>query len=426
MTAKSLHPHEEPAPGSARWMVPVALFVSLGVAFLDRMNLSFAVPEMAAHYDWSVEEVGHNGSLLMSLFFIGYGLSNIFLSGFAGRIGPRKSLLTIVLLFSLFTMLGAPAAGISFVLFGLTRFALGISEGVHFPMMSMLTRNWFPISERSRANSLWVSGILIATFAAPFILLPIIERWGWQTMLLISGGMGLLISWPVVWMFVHDSPAQSPRLSHSERTWLNSQLAHEPQVEEKPGWGFFRMPDFHIALVGAILNNIFSMGFLMWLPTFYREARGMSAEDLKWAATAPYFFGLAGLAFYGWLGDRIGRRTILAGAGYAASGVLALAAMFVESHIVMVGLFGFAAFFQATYTSQEWAILQRILPTGSIARGSGVYNGLGILIGGGFGQLVIGEVIAQSKNYSAAIATITVAAFIATATMFILHRRVRV
>lgn len=407
-------------------MVPVALFVSLSVAFLDRMNLSFAVQDMAAHYDWGVEEVGRHGGNLMSLFFIGYGLSNIFLSGFAGRIGPRKSLLTIVLLFSLFTMLGAPAAGISFVLFGFTRLALGISEGVHFPMMSMLTRNWFPISERSRANSLWVSGILIATFAAPFILLPIIERWGWQTMLLISGGMGLLISWPVVWLFVHDSPAQSPRISDAERSWLESQLAAEPHEEEKPGWGFIRMPDFHIALFSAILNNIFAMGFLMWLPTYYREARGMSADDLKWAATMPYFFGLAGLAFYGWLGDRLGRRSMLAGAGYAAAGLLAFGAMFVESHVIMVGLFGLAAFFQATYTSQEWAIIQRILPAGSMARGSGVYNGMGILIGGGFGQLVIGEVIAQSRNYSAAIATITVAAFVAAATMFVLARRLKI
>lgn len=419
-------PSSPGAPGRARWWIPWALFVSLAVAFLDRMNLSFALGDMARHYGWSVEEVGRRGGGLMSLFFIGYGLSNMLLSGPAGRFGPRRSLLTIVLFFSLFTILGAPAAGISFAIFGATRFLLGISEGVHFPMMSALTKRWFPASERSRANSIWVSGLLVATFLAPLLLVPIIQHWGWRAMMVVSGALGLCVTWPILYYFVHDGPEVSPRVGSAERDWLTGRIAAEEHEDPAGGsWAFLADSNFYIALGGAILNNVFGFGFLMWMPTYFTEGRGMAPEDLKWAATLPYFFAISGMVLFGWLGDRAGKRALLAGVGYALAGAFAFGATRAPSPAVTVGLFAVAAFFQASFTSQEYALIQRILPRTSVARGVGLYNGLGILIGGGGGQWLIGEVIARSGNYNAAIAAITMAAGAASLMMCVLAARLR-
>src|SRR5262249_9120614 len=159
------------------------------------------------------------------------------------------------LLFSLFTMLGAPAAAVSFTLFGVTRLLLGLSEGVHFPMMTTLTKNWFPANERARANSLWISGILVAQLAAPFLPVPLLARGGWRSVLVITGTLGRLTWWPSVWFSVHNSPESSPRISDAERAWLRRHADSEATDEGTGDRRYLRDANFYIALAGAVLNN---------------------------------------------------------------------------------------------------------------------------------------------------------------------------
>ena len=153
--------------------------------------------------------MGARGGQLMSLFFIGYGLSNILLTPLAARLGPRRALLLIVVLFSLFSALGAPLSS-SLVLFGATRLAMGLGEGPHFPMMSALTRAWFPPGERSRANGLWIGGAVLATVITPLIVVPVIGAFGWRAMLVAVGLTGMLVTLPLLWLVVRDTPEQAP------------------------------------------------------------------------------------------------------------------------------------------------------------------------------------------------------------------------
>ena len=154
------------ASSRIRWRIPLVLLVSVLVSYFDRMNISYALPVIAKDYGWGVEEVGKNGGLLMSIFFVGYGLANICLSPLGEKIGPRRSLIVIVFLFSGFTFLQSPF-GLMFSAFVAMRFLLGVSEGIHFPMMSTLMKRWFPLHERSRANGIWICGIFLSMILAP-------------------------------------------------------------------------------------------------------------------------------------------------------------------------------------------------------------------------------------------------------------------
>ena len=60
-----------------RWRIPFVLLVSVLISYFDRMNISYAIPVIAKDYGWGVEEIGKNGGLLMSIFFVGYGLGAI-------------------------------------------------------------------------------------------------------------------------------------------------------------------------------------------------------------------------------------------------------------------------------------------------------------------------------------------------------------
>ena len=238
-----------PAGGARRWVIPCVLGVSLYVAFIDRMNLALAMPKLAEHYGWTTEEIGDRGGLLLGAFYIAYGLSNLLLSGFAARIGPRRSLIGLVCVFSFFTMLGAPLSH-SLALFVMTRVFLGVGEGVHFPMMNAVMKHWFPPFERSRANAIWGFGSTFAMFTFPFFLVPVFYHFGWLAMLFACVLIGVLVTVPLLYLFVFDTPRGSPRISPEEAEWIEQNL--ETEAPTPADWGFLKAPVFWVAVLGAI------------------------------------------------------------------------------------------------------------------------------------------------------------------------------
>ena len=60
------------------------------------------MPLIAAENGWTDAETASNGALLMGLFYAGFGIANIFLTPFGTRAGPRRSLIVIILLASLY------------------------------------------------------------------------------------------------------------------------------------------------------------------------------------------------------------------------------------------------------------------------------------------------------------------------------------
>jgi MFS transporter, ACS family, D-galactonate transporter len=196
----SMHPNLE-----TRWQIPVVLGITVLINYFDRNNLSLALPRLAQDFGWSDREVGSKGELLLAAFFLSYGLSNILLSPFAEWFGPKRSVMVAISAFSLVTILSAPL-GYSFTALIVLRLLLGLAEGVHIPMLSAITSRWFLPGERSRANAIWSSGILLSTAIAPLIIVPLIQALNWRVTFAVLGVGGLLLSVPLVYFLVQERP----------------------------------------------------------------------------------------------------------------------------------------------------------------------------------------------------------------------------
>lgn len=188
-----------------RWRIPVVLAISVLINYLDRNNLSLALPRIAQDFGWSDREVGSKGELLLAAFFLSYALSNMLLSPFAERFGSKRSVMVAIGAFSVITMLSAPL-GYSFTAMIVLRLLLGLGEGVHIPMLSAIISRWFLPSERSRANAIWGSGILVSTAIVPLIIVPLIQVLGWHPTFALLGISGMLLSLPLVYFLVQDKP----------------------------------------------------------------------------------------------------------------------------------------------------------------------------------------------------------------------------
>lgn len=421
-----VNPMSNQSPGRVRWRIPFVLLVSVVIAYFDRLNISLALPKIAEEYSWATDEMG-KGGMLMGIFFAGYGLANIFLSPLAEKFGPRKSLFAAVILFSLFTMAGA-AVGSIFALFVIVRLLLGLGEGVHFPMNSKLTKNWFPVHERSRANGIWISGVLLATFLSPILLVPVIEHFGWRAMLVLLGAFGMLVTLPLLWRFCWNTPGECPAIEKAEIDYIQSGM----EEDEPPQEGFWRQVRpflknkiFWVVLVAGVCNNFASYGLLMWFPTYFTEGRGSEYDQLAYALPLQYGSGILGIALMSWLGDKTRRRALLAGFGYLATAVLAYLATRSDAIVMTVALFSAAIFFQMSFVAQEFAILQRILPKNRVGTGTGLYNGVAMFMGGGLGSWIVGESVAATGSYDTGILVLVGAALAAGVTMLFLSRLLR-
>lgn len=410
--------------GAVRWRLPVVLLITVIVAYFDRLVISLALPAISSEQSWTVQETGKYGGILLSVFFVGYGLANMFFSPVGERYGPRRSLTSAVTLFSLFTMAAALVGGFLWA-FLTALFLLGLGEGIHFPMNSKLIRNWFPMHERSRANGMWVSGILFATIFAPVLLVPVMERFGWRMMFVLLGFLGIFLVVPLILLHCYDSPRKHPAITNFEISYIERGM-EEDESEVDGFWNqvkpFLGKNTYWLAMLAGIFNNIASFGLVMWFPTYFVEGRGLEFSKLKFALPIPYIAGVFGIVVMAWLGDKTQRRALLAGFGYLLTGVFALCAAKAPTINLTVALFSIAIFFQMSFTAAEFAMLQRILPRNRVGTGTGFYNGMTMLIGGGLGPSIVGVVVATTADYTSGILAILGAAFLAGAVLLLLSR----
>ena len=407
-----------------RWRFPFVLLLSVIVAYMDRMKISYALPKIAADYGWTVAQTGKYGGLLMSIFFIGYGLSNVFLSPVAEKYGPRKSLLFIIAGFSLICMIQTPLA-LLFTALVATRFCLGIAEGAHFPMLNSLTKNWFPPFERSRANAIWLCGIQGSMIIAPLVVVPIINLFTWQGMFVVLGLMGLLLVLPLFWLMVFDTPQDHPKISKEEIEFIQNNL--EADLPEKAGFregiGFFlKEKRYWLCVAASTLNNIGAFGTLTWLPTYFTEERGLPFSSLTWAVSIPFVFAVLGLVVWAFLGDKTNRRSLIAAAGTFLSGFAIYFATWVDSVSGAVAFFSLSVFLQASYTAGGFVVVQRILPKNRVATGVGLFNGLAMMVGGALGPVVVGGMVSATGNYTMGILSMMAVAFMTGAVLLYLSR----
>lgn len=395
-----------------RWRIPIVLAVTVFVNYLDRNNLALALPRIARDFGWNDRQIGAHGEWLLGAFFLSYALSNMLLSPLAERFGLKRSVIAAIAAFSLFTILSAPL-GQSLSALIVLRLLLGLGEGVHIPMLSAITSRWFPPNERSRANAIWGVGIILAVASAPLLIIPLIQTVDWRIAFAILGTVGILVSIPLVWFFVEDEPHHSHFPSDLEL------------VDDAPGVDYKRDWRFWLITLGGALNAFCAFGILNWLPTYFNRAKGVDFEHLGYPLAIVFTAGIVGIALMAYLGDKLQRRALLASIGFAIAGVFVYIASSVNQLAILVLCFVIAVFFQSAYGAQEYALVQRLLPSHRVGAGTGLYNGLSVLFGGVGGSLIPGSIVAGTGSFDAAIFSIVVGALLAAFVMLVLARSLR-
>ena len=267
-----------------RRLIPF-LIVCYFVAYLDRVNVSFAKLHMNEAVGLSEAAFG----LGAGLFFIGYFLfevpSNIFLERVGARVWIARIMITWGIVSAAFAFIpsisaatGVPNEGVFYSL----RLLLGACEAGFFPGIIFYLTLWFPAVYRARVISLFMLAIPISSIIGSPIsgMLLSLTGWGlegWQWLFIIEGLPSILVGIGVL-LYLTDFPRQARWLQKDEIAWLEDVQATEKRNKEKVEHLSLlqALTDARILLCAAVYFclNAASYGVAFFLPTIIKGFRG--------------------------------------------------------------------------------------------------------------------------------------------------------
>jgi ACS family tartrate transporter-like MFS transporter len=392
-------------------LIPL-IAIAYGVAYTDRVNISFAALQMNRDLHFSASSYG----LGAGLFFLSYAACEIPSNLLLYRFGARRWIARIM-----FTW-GFLAMGMMFVKtpreFYVVRFLLGMAEAGFFPGVVYYLSQWFPANVRARTVSrfyvaLPLSSVFMGGLAGALLSLQgRLGLAGWQWLFLAEGLPAVILS-VIFLVYLPNTPAEAKWLTAEEQDWLVNQLrADNSAIGERHGEGALRaILNPRVWQLGIYLLCIY-IGFYAFsfsAPVLIQQATGLSNTYVGFAIAIMGVLGALGLVLNGQHSDRAGERYL-----HLVVPCVLIAAAFVVGGLTVAPIFAIPAYaiifigFNAT-AGPSWAIASSFLTGRSAAAGIATANTIAI-VGGFLGPYWMGRAKDFTGNYQTGLLTLAIPA----------------
>ncbi len=345
----------------AKRLIPF-LFLCYVLNYIDRVNISFAHLQFRA--DLGLTEASYG--LGVGVFYIGYVLFEVPSNLLLRRIGPRRTIARIMVLWGLVSI------SMMFVRnptqFYIARIALGIAEAGFFPGIVYYLTSWFPDRHRARVLSAFVLGIAVAGIVGGPIsgwILGHADGWhalrAWQWLFLLEGVPPVLVGL-VALGYLPDSAASAKWLSAEEKACVARELdgSRRGRADDRRighfgaalrDWRVYvcAFGYFTITWAGSVLN--------FWAPAVIRQAGVANLWHIGLVSAVPYLVGAIGMVLASRHSDATQERRLhFAGCALIAAAGAALLGAAHASFAPALGGLALVAIGYLTCTAIFWTI----------------------------------------------------------------------
>jgi ACS family tartrate transporter-like MFS transporter len=286
--------------------------IGYGIAYMDRLNISFAALQMNRDLHFSASVYGFGAGL----FFLSYSACEVPSNLLLVRFGARRWLARIMFTWGLLSI------GTLFVKtpmeFYVMRFALGVAEAGFFPGIIYYLSRWFPARQRSRAISrfyiaLPLSSVIMGSVAGA--LLHLQGRWGlagWQWLFLIEGLPAIVLS-IVFLLCLPDGPDTAAWLNDEERRWLLAALRSDDAAAGGVHTGSevgYALRQARVWVLGIFLLCVYigNYSYAFVAPTVIQRVTGFGATQVGFVVAVLGLLGAVSMLLNGLHSDRTGER----------------------------------------------------------------------------------------------------------------------
>jgi len=373
------------------WRLMPILVTGYIVAYIDRVNVSFAKLQMLGDLKFSESVYGVGAGI----FFLGYFAfevpSNIMLHKVGARLWICRVIVTWGIVSALTALVHTPFQ------FYAARLLLGVAEAGFFPGMILYLTYWFPAHRRAAMVALLMAGNPVSGILGGPLSGLILRHFahakgiaGWQWLFLLEAIPALLLG-VVIFFFLDNRVAEAKWLSQGERATVASEIQEEAAVKTHVSLrSVFTSP--RVWLFGVIFFGMemgsYAIGF--WQPTIIRQTGVKDPFIIGLLSTIPYSCALVCMMFAGRHSDRTRERRwhVIVPNVVAAIGFLLCTQVGSDTPLAMFGLV-LAVAGVITGLSIFWALPTSILGGSAAAAGIALINCTGNL-GGFFSPAILG------------------------------------
>lgn len=274
------------------------LFLCYVLNYIDRVNISFASLQFRQDLGISAAAYGFG----VGIFFVGYVLFEVPSNLLMQRIGARRTIMRIMVLWGLVSI--STMFVTSATQFYVVRVLLGIAEAGFFPGVVFYLTLWFPSALRGRIMSMFVLAIAVSGVIGGPVSGLIMSKMadlgglhGWQWLFLVEGIPPVLVG-IMAYFYLDDAPEHAKWLTNDERQFVIANLAAEAAARDSGHGSFWhaaRDPRlyaaaaawFTLAWCGSVINY--------WSPTIIRDSGISDTLVVGLLSAVPYAVGAVGM-----------------------------------------------------------------------------------------------------------------------------------
>jgi MFS transporter, ACS family, tartrate transporter len=392
-----------------------------GIAYMDRVNISFASLQMNRDLHFSASIYG----LGAGLFFISYAACEIPSNLLLYRVGARRWFARIMFTWGLLAM------GMMFVRtpvqFYVMRFLLGMAEAGFFPGVIFYLSQWFPVHMRARAISRFyisfpISSVLMGAIAG--FLLDLQGKAGlagWQWLFVIEGLPAVVLSM-VFLFFLPAGPATASWLTQEERAWI---LHHNNQPgavhSMKLGRALLDVRVWQISLVFLCMLGS-SYAYIFSAPAILQGITHLGNRNIGFLIATMSLLGAPAMILNAMHSDRTKERYLHVVLPFLLMTVAFVIGGLSTAPFLAVPALAVASLSYFSLQGPLLALATSFLHGKSAAAGIATMNTIGIL-GGFLGPYYMGLAKDFNGTYQPGLLTLALPCMVAAATVFMMRMR---
>ena len=379
-----------------RGRVVALMCVLYFIAYFDRNNIATAGPSIMAEFHLSNSQFG----LAASVFSIFYALLQVAGGWIGERLGPRRGLLILGLMWGVATVFTGLIWGLLSLL--VARALLGLSESATFPTATQAMSRWVPADRNGLVQGIVHSASRLGTALAPIAVAAMIVVSGWRSSFIVAGLLSIV--WAVVWYALfRDRPRDMKGITAQEL----SEVQDIPRAADLPPVPWRRL----IRAILPVAAVDFAYGwvawvFFTWIPTLLSDTYDQNIATYGLLTSLILIGGVVGDTLGGVASDRILRRTgdargarrTLLLVGFIGAGACLTPLVFTPSLTTAVLSLALSFFFLELTNAQLWAIPMDIAPTWS-GTASGMMN-TGFGIAGILSPIIVGALVDWTGGFA--------------------------
>jgi MFS transporter, ACS family, glucarate transporter len=290
-------------PTRARHVVLALIVAAYIITYMDRVNISSAMPVIQRQLGLSAVAVGW----IFSSFRWGYALFQIPGGWFGDKVGPRRALTCIVIWWSIFT--SSTALCWNALSLGLCRFLFGVGESGAFPIATRSLSRWMPPEERGFSQGLPHAASRLGAALTPPLVVLIMLHFGWRMPFFLFGLLG--VAWAATWYWYYrDSPVDHRGVNQAELAVINQPQGSARNAKRAVPWRIIlsNRTVWMLAIVYFCYGYAIDV-YLDWFPKYLFDARGVNLKQMGLYASLPFVAGAIGNLLGGWFSDLWAVRT---------------------------------------------------------------------------------------------------------------------